>query len=218
MRPPRGPAAAPGRPPLAPAVDVSACGGTERGCPHAVIDASAWAGTIREALDGAKLADRLGPLVPPHQVFRVVVAACPNACSRPQIADIGLIGRAVRAVTAGLCVNCRLCQRACADGAVCAAEGGPRFSATCLNCRDCANACPTGAIRIEREEASMTAAGRLGRHPRLAQPIADGLSLSQAVERIVQWAERYAAGRMPAERFAQWFDRTGAAPGGCQPG
>ena len=34
-----------------------------------------------------------------HHEFRVSLSACPNACSRPQIVDIGLIGAVTPVLT-----------------------------------------------------------------------------------------------------------------------
>ncbi|MDD4892261.1 MAG: hypothetical protein PHU85_20250 [Phycisphaerae bacterium] len=199
----------PGGPPMVGAVEVSACAGIMRHCPHLAIPAAAWADAIRAALERIDLAGRLGAttggLVPAHQVFRVVVAGCPNACSRPQIADIGVIGHIVRRVDAEMCVDCKLCERACPDHCVHVTEAGPQFGDKCLNCRDCIAACPSAAITAERAVATLLAGGRLGRHPRLAETVAEGLSLDECIERIVAMAEEYATGRATGERFADWW-------------
>ena len=48
----------------------------------------------------------------------MAIADCPNACSRPQIADLGLIGAAEPQQTAEVCHQCMGCVHACREGAI----------------------------------------------------------------------------------------------------
>ena len=56
----------------------------------------------------------LGDLKPHHE-FRVTVADCPNACSQPQIKDIGLIGARIPEITDKECSLCNLCVDICRE-------------------------------------------------------------------------------------------------------
>jgi Fe-S-cluster-containing hydrogenase component 2 len=53
-----------------------------------------------------------------HHEFRVTVADCPNACSQPQIKDIGIIGAVMPAITDQACSGCGACADVCPDDAM----------------------------------------------------------------------------------------------------
>ena len=108
---------------------VETCFGSG-GCPNAAVDAGDLVDNIEKALSEAELRSFLkekvdGPLKIHHD-FRVSVSNCPNACSRPQIADIGIIGAKTPAVDPEKeCSRCEGCVEACPDGAVSLDVDGP---------------------------------------------------------------------------------------------
>ena len=53
-----------------------------------------------------------------HHEFRVTLADCPNACSQPQIKDIGIIGACAPQTTAEACTLCEACVEACKEDAI----------------------------------------------------------------------------------------------------
>ena len=53
-----------------------------------------------------------------HHEFRVTLADCPNACSQPQIKDIGIIGACSPEITAEPCSRCEACVDACREDAI----------------------------------------------------------------------------------------------------
>ena len=74
---------------------VETCFGPS-GCPNRAILDDEMAGLLEERISKRNwrtfLEERVhGPLKMHHE-FRVSVSDCPNACSRPQIADLGLLG------------------------------------------------------------------------------------------------------------------------------
>ena len=74
---------------------VEACFGPT-GCPNAVVVSPDLVRKLEDYLESRKLRDFLkekvqGPLKLHHE-FRVSLSTCPNACSRPQIVDFGIIG------------------------------------------------------------------------------------------------------------------------------
>ncbi len=74
---------------------VETCSGP-RGCPNRAVVCEGLAEEIEQRLAKQDLRSFLkrivrGPLKIHHEL-RISVSDCPNACSRPQIADIGLIG------------------------------------------------------------------------------------------------------------------------------
>ena len=48
-----------------------------------------------------------------HHEFRVTLADCPNACSQPQIKDIGVIGACLPQVAQEPCTQCDACVQSC---------------------------------------------------------------------------------------------------------
>lgn len=145
-----------------------------------------------------------------HGGFRVAVSDCPNACSRPQIVDIGLIGASEPVVTDLECKDCGGCLEVCKEGAV-SFWDGVRFpiidEASCVRCGACIQACSKGTIQEGRHGYRILVGGRLGRHSRLGTElpgIYDEAKALEMVRRIVSW---YLANARPGERLADVFTR-----------
>jgi len=147
------------------------------GCPNRAADSSSLAGEIESLLQKK---DVLGFLhrslgrekVKPHHEFRVSIAECPNACSRPQIFDVGIIGARQPDVHRESCTLCGACVDVCREGAVSLDDAGPSIDPeSCLKCGQCVDVCPAGSIFDARQGFRVQIGGRLGRHPRLAREI-----------------------------------------------
>lgn len=123
-----------------------------------------------------------------HHEFRVVLADCPNACSRPQIVDIGIIGAAAPELTGTGCTLCGACVGACKEDAVVLDPENeiPEIDESkCLLCAKCSQDCPTGTITEKEKGYRVMLGGRLGRRPRLAMEV-PGLQTHDQVIRIVK--------------------------------
>jgi anaerobic sulfite reductase subunit C len=123
-----------------------------------------------------------------HHEFRVTVADCPNACSHPQIKDIGIIGACAPQLTEAECSGCEACVAACGEGAIAlpATAPEPRIDMTrCLACGKCMTVCPTGTLTMGARGYRVLLGGKLGRHPRLAQEL-PGIFAAEAVLGIVR--------------------------------
>ncbi len=188
---------------------LDACFG-QGGCPHKANDSEGLARRIESLLENANLREFLkqqvnGPLKFHHD-FKVTLSDCPNACSQPQIKDIGIIGAAVPAVTDAECSMCGACETACKDCAVSldACAGKPVIDwERCLSCGQCAKVCPTGAIAVDRYGYRVLLGGKLGRHPRLADEL-PGIYDEDSVVAIVQWCiDEYKRGSTKGKRFAE---------------
>ena len=84
-----------------------------------------------------------------HHEFRITLSDCPNACSQPQIKDIGIIGACTPELTAEPCTCCEACVEACKENAIIldTDKGAPRIDDNlCLHCGQCIGVCPTGTI------------------------------------------------------------------------
>jgi len=193
---------------------VETCFGAA-GCPHrAVVDE-----TLAEAVEGVLqkqdlksfLKERVGGPLKLHHELRVSVAACPNACSRPQIADVGLIGARRPRVTEAACIECGGCVEACAEKAI-SLPGNSSVCLDyqkCLSCGACIKICPTGTLQEEEEGYRILVGGKLGRHPRLARElpgIQDHEKALAMIERILDFYRKHCR---KGERLGEILERTG---------
>ncbi len=126
-----------------------------------------------------------GPLKYHHE-FRITLADCPNACSQPQIKDIGIIGACVPEITQTPCSQCEACVEACREQAVSLSDESPviRFD-RCLSCGKCIQVCPTGTLGDGVKGYRVLLGGKLGRHPQLAREL-PGVFSEDAVLSIVK--------------------------------
>ncbi|MCL6478436.1 MAG: 4Fe-4S binding protein [Peptococcaceae bacterium] len=192
---------------------VKVCGGAA-GCPLTLIKDREIAGALAKVLDGAGLDRHLagkidGPVLFHHK-FRVALAGCPNACSQPQIVDIGAIGQSRPGRGEDPCTGCGLCVSTCKEDAVSLAEEGPEFDYTrCLNCGQCIQACPAGAIREMEAGFKVLAGGKLGRHPRLAEVVTE-MAGEDRLQAVLEGAVRvFMEHGRNAERLADLVERLG---------
>jgi len=182
------------------------------GCPNRALAGDSLVTRLEATLASADLLGFLrrhvdGPLKYHHEL-RVTVAECPNACSQPQIKDIGIIGTTPVVATSADCSACLACSDACPDDAV-EVDATPRpaiDTRRCLDCGRCANACPTGAITAGPPLYRVLLAGKLGRHPRLAWPLPGLHDEDQAVAIVRACLEYYQAHSRGGSRFATVFD------------
>ena len=154
---------------------LETCFGMED-CPHRAVAAAKSVRELEELLAGKNLREFLktrikGPLKMHHE-FRVSLSACPNACSRPQIVDIGLIGAVLPVLTSEPCSQCGQCAAVCKEGAV--STEGNRVSLNlnaCLKCGDCVKVCSSGTLSAGANGFRVLLGGKLGRHPQLGREL-----------------------------------------------
>ncbi len=140
------------------------------------------------------LTEKTGGPIRRHEAFSVALAGCPNACSNPHIADVGLIAvwrpevDAPRCTGAGHCADKRdepACAAACPEKAITFTKEKPVIERkTCLDCGRCVRACPALALSSGPHGWRVYLGGRLGRHPRLAASL-PGLFQTQDLPRIL---------------------------------
>ncbi len=184
------------------------------GCPNRAVVFEGFAGKIEEILSGRNLKAFLktrvdGPLKMHHE-FRVSISDCPNACSRPQIADLGLIGACTPVIGNEECTRCEACVAACREGAITLTAEKPVIdTGACLSCGKCISVCPTGALAEARRGFRILIGGKLGRHPRLARELPGGHGLEETF-RIVEFSlDYYQKHCVKGERFGEILERTG---------
>jgi anaerobic sulfite reductase subunit C len=147
-----------------------------------------------------------------HHAFAVSVSGCPNGCSRPHIADLGLVPARQPKWSANECDQCLACLAACREGALDMIDTELHIDRSrCLGCGDCLAACPSGALGYRAEGYRVVLGGKLGRRPRLGREL-PGLWTARDAARVL----RACLGLMmhecdPNVRFAQALDTAGEA-------
>ena len=143
-----------------------------------------------------------------HHEFRVTLAACPNACSQPQIKDVGIIGTHVPVLTDEPCTLCQACVKICRERAVRLDNGCPEIDLSrCLQCGQCVNVCPSETIATGKKGFRVQLGGKLGRHPRLARELPGIFSEDEVFEIIQDCLAFYKENSRPGERFADVLNR-----------
>jgi dissimilatory sulfite reductase (desulfoviridin) alpha/beta subunit len=157
--------------------EVTTCFGSG-GCPNTANSCTRLAKDIEALFEQADILGFLKANVRGdlkfHHEFRVSLADCPNACSRPQIVDIGIIGSVLPGIGDVPCTLCGACVNACNEAAITLDEDKaiPAIDeGLCLMCAKCIIACPTGTIQERNIGFRVMLGGRLGRHPRLAMEV-----------------------------------------------
>ncbi len=139
-----------------------------------------------------------------HHEFRVVIADCPNACSRPQIVDVGLIAAARPGRTEAPCSLCSACIDICSESAVTLDDDQPVIAQDqCVDCGKCISACPTGTLARQETGWRVLLGGRLGRHPRLGMEVPGLFTHDQVLEILARAIRFYKTHSTNGQRFSQ---------------
>jgi dissimilatory sulfite reductase (desulfoviridin) alpha/beta subunit len=152
-----------------------------------------------------------GPLKLHHE-FRISISDCPNACSRPQIADLGLIGAQRPKISAEVCIQCGACVDICREGAIILAGKWPIINFDkCVSCGQCIPACPTRTLQEEKRGFRIQVGGKLGRHPRLARELPGFFGEEEALRMVNRCLDHYQKYCVKGERFGEVLEKTGIA-------
>lgn len=147
-----------------------------------VVERTGWPAFLREYIAGP---------VPRHNQLRLAVAACPNGCSKPVIADIGIVRACAPVCHTDLCTQCGICEKVCPDRAIQVRIEGLVFdSSKCVQCGICVEKCREKALVCGERGYRLFLGGKLGRHPRLATEVGDIVPedvLLQRVEIAIRW-------------------------------
>ncbi|MBU1156829.1 MAG: 4Fe-4S binding protein [Proteobacteria bacterium] len=191
-------------------VVLESCRAKLSGCPNALMDTDPWREALEAWLVANQVSERLrakveGDQVLFHHKLRLSLAGCPNGCSRPQIADLALVGTVSPVFDPDDCTACGACAAVCPDGAIAVAETVSWDQDQCLGCLGCAQSCPTGAVSLGPVEARVLMGGKLGRHPHLAREVARVGSPEQAGALMGRAIDDYIEHAPQGERFAAWW-------------
>ncbi|MCP3921730.1 MAG: sulfite reductase, partial [Desulfobacterales bacterium] len=177
------------------------------GCPNKIIDSDNLIKKLGIMLDKEDLLDFLQKSVKGdlkfHHEFRVTISECPNACSQPQIKDIGIIGAFEPYVSDNECTMCQMCIRTCKEDAITLNDEGPEIDFNrCLLCGQCAVDCETETIKKKREGFRVLLGGKLGRHPRLAEELPGIFTEDEVIEIVKKSVCFYKENSTGGKRFA----------------
>lgn len=151
-----------------------------------------------------------------HHEFRVTLAECPNACSQPQIKDIGIIGAVIPAVTDEECTLCEACVEVCIEKCITidSEKNIPEIDhEQCLKCGKCISVCPVGTIAEKEKGFRIQLGGKLGRHPRFATELEGIFSEDEVFHMVENCIGFYKQRSKHGERFAEIFHRSDFNPG-----
>lgn len=209
---------------------VQPCRGWQGTCPFALVKDPSFAGqidlSVRASAWGQRLAQQPGRALPQHARLRVALASCPNACTMPQIRDIGIIATLTPQVIRPACTGCGRCEQVCREGAIAVHEGRARLQKDrCVGCGQCLAHCPRQAIEAESVTLRILVGGRMGRHPRWAQDL-DTADPASAAEIVRAFLDSVVRNMQPGESVADTVARMGverlrdevfaaARPAGC---
>jgi dissimilatory sulfite reductase (desulfoviridin) alpha/beta subunit len=189
------------------------------GCPNSLLSDELLVPRIELLVQSKRLRDALLSRVDGelkfHHEMQIVVAGCPNACSRPQVADIGLIGASLPYIRSSLCNQCKKCVAACIEHAVDFRPKKAAYpeinSAICVACGQCCKVCHTGTIISRRKGYRILIGGKLGRHPQLGKEIS-GIYTDDEVITVIHAALAFYLDNMQfGERFGDILNRAGYA-------
>ncbi|MCK5311456.1 MAG: 4Fe-4S binding protein [Desulfobacteraceae bacterium] len=188
--------------------EITTCFGGS-GCPNSANPCAELAKDIETIFEKADILGFLKENVKTglkfHHEFRVSLSDCPNACSRPQIGDIGIIGAVLPGLSEEECTLCNACVEVCDENAITLNEEDEKPDINfdqCLMCKKCINVCPSGTI-IEKEKGyRVLLGGKLGRHPRLAMEIQHLHSHDQVLDIVKKCIKFYKKNSKNGQRFS----------------
>ena len=192
---------------------VETCFGSS-GCPHRAVVYEDLSKKLEERLSRKNLKAFLkgrvdGPLKIHHE-FRVSISDCPDACSRPQIVDLGLIGACSPKVSTEPCSECMAWIEACREGAISLKSQRPIVDeGKCLSCGQCIGVCPTGTLQVGTRGTRILVGGKLGRHPKLARELPGIRSLDETLNVVDRCLDYYQKNCLKGERFGEILERNG---------
>jgi dissimilatory sulfite reductase (desulfoviridin) alpha/beta subunit len=183
------------------------------GCPNRASGVEDMAERLESLLQGKDIRGFLlrtvkGPLKLHHE-FRISVSDCPNGCSRPQIADVGILGACRPKTTDAPCTQCGTCAERCREEAIrLDVEQGPLMDwSRCLLCGQCIRTCPQGTLAEGERGLRIQLGGKLGRHPQLGRPLAGIYSPEETLLIVERCIDHYLLHGRNGERFGEVLNR-----------
>ncbi len=139
---------------------------------------------------------------------KMSVAGCPFPCIRPQLNDIGIIGRTrPRMEDIDKCKGCGLCAKICKVGAISISDD--KKSVTdhniCAMCGRCILYCPSSARIVDKVGVTITIGGGGSWHVEEGPVLVDMLEIEKVVPLIGKILDYYKANALPNEKRLRPF-------------
>ncbi|MFH0728294.1 MAG: 4Fe-4S dicluster domain-containing protein [Pseudomonadota bacterium] len=194
---------------------VETCFGATN-CPNRAVESGHLVERITQLLEAENLLAFLRSSIPKplkyHHEIRVAVADCPNACSQPQIRDIGILGGVLPIIADISCTGCGTCSLHCQEHAI-AVDAETRKPIldfeSCLKCGQCVSVCPTHALVAEKKGFRIQVGGKLGRHPKLAAELPGFYDEDEAVSIVSAYISFYKEHAKAGQRFGSVINFNG---------
>jgi len=190
---------------------ADACFG-QNGCPNRVVLSDELLRKIEALFEKEDILGFLRKSVPGnlkfHHEFRTSVSECPNACSQPQIKDIGILGASLPMTTEVPCTGCGACEEVCKENAVSVNSESESISIDlerCVACGKCISVCPSGTLTEKEKGFRIQLGGKLGRHPRLAKEIPGLFQEEEVLEVVKKCIDFYKKNSTNGKRFAEIY-------------
>ncbi|OIQ09011.1 anaerobic sulfite reductase subunit C [Moorella thermoacetica] len=179
---------------------IVGCPGKEV-CPNGVVDTREMARQVDQAFFGRDVPVK----------FKIAIAGCHNACTKPRENDIGLQGVVYPQLAADRCSLCGLCQSICPGGAIkIIADRVTIDRQKCCGDGACVASCPTGAWTAGARGFVLYAGGKMGRRPRLGDRLFDFIPEDEVIPRINSILQVFIKYRQGNERLADTIERLGS--------
>lgn len=192
-----------------------ACRGAKGVCPNSLLDGRRVSESIESVITNSIQIRKAGRQIVDgasvHPRFRVALAACPNACTEPQIKDIGIIAIVSPTEVGANCSGCGECEKVCREEAINVVDGRAQIQKNrCVACGQCLGRCQKKILRSSELRFRILVGGRMGRHPRWAEElcVVDSSVLARVIRSLL---ERIVWSAGNGERAANVVERTGLA-------
>lgn len=180
---------------------IAACPGTEL-CRLGVVNSQDVARKLDERFFAMEMPTRT----------KISVAGCPNACSKPQENDIGLLGVVLPVLEPEKCNGCGECLELCPRQALTlVGQKAVLDTSACLFEGDCIRGCPRGAFREGKTGYMLYVGGRVGRSPELGQLLWEFVPEERAVEAVESVLTAFRKSCQAGERVGDTVKRVGLA-------
>jgi len=194
-------------------VIIETCHNKLSNCPNVLIDTDEWRKALEDWARENDISERIRARIKNdkiyyHHKFRISISGCPNACSRPQICEVGIVGTIKPELYPDDCTFCGKCEKACPDLAIRVDNCPPVFDfSACLGCKKCFEACRNWCIKLSKPRAKLLMGGKLGRHPHLGQIVAEVSTPLDLLSIIDSALNTYLENGREDERFSDFWIR-----------
>ncbi len=194
-------------------VVLNTCHNALAGCQNPLVQTDEWGQAIQEWVGTEDISEKLRKRVKAetivfHNKLKISISGCPNGCSRPQIADLALVGFSKPEFDLEECVGCGECATVCPDYAITMTDERPVYdNDKCQGCFNCSQVCPVECIALSRKGGRLLAGGKLGRHPHLAEKVGEYTSVQDVIPVMDRIVEAYLELGLENERFADFWIR-----------